>query len=145
MSMYNLAFGDTSMKLYVAKVLGFDPDTIPRYRDLWVETIPERDDALVLAIYTRTGGGNREAYMAENAAMAQHKGFIGDADDDFDSTYATFRFLVTIKDLDQSWLPIEARDTDEAYWTVLKAAAVDRVDTSQRWADAIAALEGRGR
>ena len=43
-------------------------------------------------ILTRTGGGNREAYKAENEELRKLPGYISDSDDPFDSTFAWFRY-----------------------------------------------------
>jgi hypothetical protein len=45
-------------------------------------------------VYTRTGGGNRDEYSAENIAMTNRAGYLRDEDDSFESTYALFHFAV---------------------------------------------------
>lgn len=47
-----------------------------------------------IVIRTRTGGGNRENYMASNNALARHACCIGDCDQDTDPTYALFYFTI---------------------------------------------------
>jgi hypothetical protein len=74
---------------FVLGVLGLKPDDVPRFRDAWIEP-----DGPKLVVYTRTGGGNREEYETENAAMGEVAWFLGDHDDDFDSTYAYFEYAV---------------------------------------------------
>lgn len=141
MSMYHLVFGDTSPKLGIAKLLGVDPDMIPRYRDLWIEvTEPVSETELVLAIYTRTGGGNREEYEGENDALAALPHYLGDDDDEFDSTYATFRFLVTRERIDQTWLEPSAVADVEEVWAVLRERALPPQDPSEKWRQAINAI-----
>lgn len=48
-------------------------------------------------VYTRTGGGNREYYEnctdgPSNNDLRAVGGYVADEDDDFDCTFATFRF-----------------------------------------------------
>ena len=61
----------------VLPLLGKHPDMYPRFRDCFVE-------GKIIQVYTRTGGGNREAYIEENQAIRDMDGFIRDYDDDFD-------------------------------------------------------------
>lgn len=63
--------------------------------------------------------------------LPNREGYISDADDDFDSTYATIRFRGK---------PIE--EWPGVYELVLAETGEGKVDMSQRWADAIAALKG---
>lgn len=60
-----------------------------------MEGKPEYDDHII--VLTRTGGGNREDYDAENEAMQAIDQFVTDFDDDFDSTYAYWVFEVPEK------------------------------------------------
>lgn len=58
----------------------------------------------VVSVHTRQGGGNRECYCDDyeshedyclsenNDGMTNHPNYLSDADDDYDSTYATFYF-----------------------------------------------------
>ncbi|MCP5018383.1 MAG: hypothetical protein GY938_24365 [Ketobacter sp.] len=83
------------------------PD-IPRFRDAYID-----DDEI--AIYTRTGGGNRTYYESAedckknypeyffgpdnpsgpwNSDLRDHPGYLRDEDDEFDSTYATFYYSI---------------------------------------------------
>jgi hypothetical protein len=64
-----------------------DTRDVPRFRDCYL-----KGDTIV--IYTRTGGGNREAYEAQNARLRALPGFIEDADFDFDSTFACFSYAI---------------------------------------------------
>lgn len=105
-------------------VLGFKDFTdVGRYRDSWVEN---HDGMPVIAIYTRNGGGNRPDYAEVIAQLQAHPLYLRDADDTFDSTYATFYFNG----------PVEHRDS-------LRRVMVDPVDTDQRWHDAINSLGRR--
>lgn len=94
MSMYNLVFGTSGWPRGVMALVIPNPDMIGRYRDHWMEAV-DNDDALVLAIYTRMGGGNREDYAETLAALHALPEFLSDDDDTYDSTYCTLRFKVT--------------------------------------------------
>lgn len=112
-----------------------DPLINLRLRDGWVE----RDgDQPVICVYTRNGGGNREHYHgADDHCTAchgeyatEHPSYLSDADDEFDSTYRTYRFKVGNPDV-----------TPEIIATLLEAAQDERVDMSARW---LAAIESIG-
>jgi len=139
MSMYELAVADGNQRERGAVLLGMlgDP-VVARFRDAWVE---KGEDGPVIAIYTRQGGGNRECYCdsepgrahvpgqchaACNEALAAHPLYLRDADDDFDATYATFYFRAP-----------------EQWREVLDGAAVEPVNMSERWQEAIDRI-GRG-
>ncbi len=111
MNMYNLLFGQNPMSGVLLSILGIED--VPRFRDAFLDT---SEDETRIAIYTRTGGGNRDFYECEercrdnypehfnggapepngpwNCDLRDVEGFIYDADDDFDSTYATFYYRV---------------------------------------------------
>ena len=122
--MYNLVAADGHQyargSILLAALGNPDPG---RFRDAWVEK--NEDGEPVIAIYTRNGGGNRESYEDVIADLQDHPLYLRDADDDFDSTYATFYFRA----------PDELRDQ-------LRQVAVEPVDMSERWQAAIAALAG---
>lgn len=107
MSLYNLIFGQNPFSGLLLEVIGTTRDAVPRYRDCYLNEAGDR-----IIIHTRTGGGNRGHYDS----LARHKnectyddcvhegpfnedlrvlpGFLYDADDDFDCTYADFHFEV---------------------------------------------------
>lgn len=94
MSLYNLINGYSPCVLFVLPMLDKHPDEYPRFRDCFLQD-PDRPDLdNYIHIYTRTGGGNREAYKAENEALRQMPGFVTDFDDAKDSTYASWVFEV---------------------------------------------------
>jgi hypothetical protein len=118
-SMYKIAVGDgheDERGAYFLAMLGNPPAA--RFRDAWAEKHPGGE--LVIVIYTRTGGPNRDGYAAANDALAAHPLYIRDADDTFDPTYASWFFRVP-----------PGRATEVA------GIAVDPVDTARRWQDAI--------
>lgn len=108
MSLYNLLHGQNVAAPLLLSILGLTPSSVPRYRDCWWT-------GTEIAIYTRTGGGNRDFYENIDSARANYpeyfegkddpKGpwnddlralntFVRDEDDDYDCTYATFYFRV---------------------------------------------------
>jgi len=91
MSLYNQLFGmNQAAPVLLAVVLKLDLEAIkaiPRFRDCYIS-----EDGNEIIIYTRTGGGNRAEYEAQNEKLRQIPGFLGDEDDSFDSTYAYFRY-----------------------------------------------------
>lgn len=108
MSLYNALFGTNNYAHALLMILGIDSGSVPRFRDCYLG-----EDGRIV-VYTRTGGGNRDAY--ENPAryrdcypeyfggseepysgpwnedLRKLPGFVSDEDDDFDSTYAYFYF-----------------------------------------------------
>lgn len=94
MSLYNMLFGTNDATPLLLAAIGVKLDEIPRFRNCYFEG----DN---IAIYTRTGGGNREYYDEENednpegpwnSNLTANPHYVRDEDDDFDSTYATFYF-----------------------------------------------------
>lgn len=78
---------DTSRFVQEAKRLRYYPTG--RFRDIWLS-----DDRKIITLYTRNGGGNRDRYQWVFECLVEHPEYIGDEDDDFDSTYAYIRFKV---------------------------------------------------
>ena len=89
MSLYNMIAGFNPLAPLCVVILRLHPSDIPRWRDAWLS-----DDGQEITVLTRTGGGNRETYADTNEEMRQVAGFISDEDDDFDSTFARFRYSV---------------------------------------------------
>jgi len=87
MSLYNMMRGYNPFMPIMLKILNLVPSQIPRFRDAWFT-----HDGKLIVILTRTGGGNREEYADDNAALRKRPGFIHDVDDAFDSTFAHFLF-----------------------------------------------------
>lgn len=96
MSMYNMMNGATPATFLILPMLGKHPDEYPRFRDCFTAD-EEHGIENAIIIYTRTGGGNREAYEEENALMQAMKGYQQDYDDTVDSTYACFVFDIPKK------------------------------------------------
>lgn len=94
MSLYNMLHGTTPATFLVLPMLGKHPDKYPRFRDCFLrdEEHPEYNDHI--HVYTRTGGGNREAYQVGNDEIRAMPDFVTDFDDSFDSTFASWVFRV---------------------------------------------------
>lgn len=88
MSMFNLMMGVNPFAGLLLKILGFTQpaEQIPRLRDCYV------DSEGYVVVLTRTGGGNRAEYTAENQALASRAGFVSSTDWEIDSTYAEWRY-----------------------------------------------------
>lgn len=87
MSFYNMFFGINPQTELLLAVVGLRNCDVQRLRNVFVES-----DGAVIAVYTRTGGGNRSDYP--NLVMRKRPEWTGSEDDDFDSTYCTDRFAV---------------------------------------------------
>lgn len=85
MSLYNMLFGKNPDTHSILAALDLTEGKIQRFRDCWIDEERNR-----IVIYTRTGGGNREAFP--NEALTSHPLYLYDKDDDFDSTYAYYYF-----------------------------------------------------
>ena len=89
MSLYNYVIGenpDTNNLLYMLKV---DRNFFGRFRNVYLS-----GDGQTIIVYTRLGGPNREYWKEYIDNIRKHKDYIEDWDDDFDETYAYFRFKV---------------------------------------------------
>ena len=67
-------------------MLGKHPDEYPRFRDCFLRDKGDGEHSIL--VYTRVGGGNREGYAIEIAELMSMPEYLGDEDDDFDSTFA---------------------------------------------------------
>ena len=85
MSLYNLMFGKNKAGGAILATLGLTENDTGRFRDCFVANGE-------IAVYTRNGGGNREAYQDVFDALSNHPCYIRDEDDTFDNTYATIFF-----------------------------------------------------
>lgn len=97
MSLYNMVCGVSPAAFFILPMLGKHPDEYPRFRDCFTADPehPEYDGHI--HVYTRTGGGNRDDYEAENAAMMDHPEYVANWDDSYDRTYASWVFRVPEK------------------------------------------------
>jgi len=94
MSMYNMLFSNNPDYKRILKSIGLEgggPSTnsdlvyVERFRDSFYK------DGIIY-IYTRLGGGNREAYKECIEKLINNKYYIKNYDDELDCTYATFEF-----------------------------------------------------
>jgi hypothetical protein len=92
MNMYNLVRGGFNpAAFWVVKWLHADFNLIPRFRDAFVRWNSDKTEP-ELIIFTRTGGGNREDYEEGITYLRSLPGYLRDADDEFDATYALFYY-----------------------------------------------------
>ena len=89
MSLYNVVLGFHPLAQFCMWAIKLHPDAIPRFRDMWFT-----DDGQHVILLTRIGGGNRGDYVEENEKLRQVPGYVDDVDDEFDSTFARFRYVV---------------------------------------------------
>jgi len=116
MSLYNMLFGTNPMADVLLATLGLTREDTGRFRDCFLQDGPDGPE---VHIYTRNGGGNREEYQGTIDELAARPGYLGDADDDFDCTYATIRFR----------LPDQFREALAGF-----ARPADAPDSNARWA-----------
>lgn len=91
------------MSLFIVPVLELGhPDDLPRFRDASFSEAGE------IAIYTRVGGGNRNAGFGEEV-FENHPDFLDSEDDEFDSTYATYYFSVPDKWADDLYNALDGK------------------------------------
>ena len=85
MSIYNMLFGTNPNADCILATLNLTREDVGRFRDCFV-----RDGKI--EIYTRNGGGNREAFQCIIDDLATHPNYLFDEDDEYDRTYATIYF-----------------------------------------------------
>jgi hypothetical protein len=113
--LYNIVFGENPFADAILATLDLDRTAFRRFRDVFVTQGQ-------IAVYTRCGGGNREAYMPD---FTSHPCYLRDVDDEFDNTYATIYFSFPEAHKEQ----LAAMDNGVPF------------NPSQRWKDAIAVLK----
>lgn len=125
MSLYDVVLGDGRQHERRAALFpGIGNPEVDRFRDCWAEKCD--GGSLVVAVYTRIGGTNRRDHGPCIYALQHNPYYIRDADDSHDSTYATFYFRV---------------ENDRSGF--LARQAVEPVDMSERWREAIKDLPRR--
>jgi hypothetical protein len=90
MSLYNMLMGFNPACVAILPMLGRKENEYPRFRDCYVT------DEGNIAIYTRVGGGNRDAGFGEEE-LYKDENFLTTYDDEYDSTYGTYEFKVPEK------------------------------------------------
>ena len=113
--------GVSSATFFILPMLGKHPDEYPRFRDCFVSDPEHKEHDNKIHVYTRVGGGNREYYDDEIEELRAMPGYVGDFDDSFDCTYATFIFDVPEKFKKDFTLIVEGKvhDTSEDYRSTL--------------------------
>lgn len=91
MSLYNALNGYSPACIMIMPMLGRKQNEYPRFRDCFIS-----DDDKHIDIYTRVGGGNRGCGFGEEV-LYKDENFVETFDDDYDRTYATYRFKVPDK------------------------------------------------
>jgi len=133
-SLYDLVLGDGGQRARGMVLLTFlGNPTVGRFRDAWVEKGDGGEPVIV--VYTRNGGGNRECMCDDHPEggclleviedLQRNPLYLSDEDDEFDCTYASFRFRCPDN--------AEVRDA-------LAGVADGRRDMDAEWAKAIASL-----
>lgn len=87
MSLYNMIKGFNPACILILPMLGRDHKEYPRFRDCFVT------DDHKIAVFTRVGGGNRNAGYGEEE-LYKDPNFVRTYDDENDSTYGTYEFNV---------------------------------------------------
>src|SRR5262245_47810449 len=113
MGFYNIIFGVNPNAGVLLGALGLTREAVGRFRDAWVT-----ENGQEIAIYTRNGGGNREQYMPDFSA---HPLYLRDADDAFDSTYATILFRVPEAFAEAARSMAQARNPDKEWPAMIEA------------------------
>ena len=91
--LYNMVNGYNLACLWIMPLLGRHEDEYPRFRDCYLE---EKNGEYLIVIYTRVGGGNRNCGYGEEE-LYKDPLFVETVDDDFDKTYAEYKFRVPEK------------------------------------------------
>jgi hypothetical protein len=79
-------------KKYIQKCIDCGYYPIGRFRDIYYDPTSKH-----IVLYTRNGGGNRDAYFYVFDIIKKHPNYLNDYDDGFDSTYAYIEFSVPPK------------------------------------------------
>lgn len=91
MSLYNALMGYNLSCFIFMPMLGRKADEYPRFRDCFIS-----EDKKYIEIYTRVGGANRGCGYGEEE-LYKDPNFVETYDDDYDNTYATYKFKIPQK------------------------------------------------
>jgi len=89
MSLYNTLFGENQEAHVLLGMIGLNKEYFQRYRD--IELI---NNATIIRVFTRLGGGNRPDYQTTWDKIRRHELYLGDYDDGFDETYAYIEYKI---------------------------------------------------
>lgn len=78
--------------LELLALLGLTEADVERYRDCWIRQDEDDEEEDRIVILARTGGGNREYYP--NKTLTSHPCYVCDYDDEWDTTYALYEFVI---------------------------------------------------
>ena len=106
------------------RAISLDPASVPRPRDVWVNR-----DLTEVTVFTRTGGGNRDDYRAENAALRAHPGYLRDHDWTIDATYAEWVFVLALSEAALFRADFDTLTKDERE----RVLAVITADATAKW------------
>jgi len=117
--LYNMVHGYNPACVWVLPLLGRHENEYPRFRDCYVD---QKDGEYVIVIYTRVGGGNRNCGFGEEE-LYKDPLFVETVDDEFDSTYAEYKFRVPEKWKDDFNKIIERKfsETSKEYQELIKS------------------------
>jgi hypothetical protein len=137
MSMYHMMCKANPAAGRLLGIINLDHATIPRLRDVWANA-----DMTEVTVLTRTGGGNRAAYNDENTGLSLHPLFLRTADEEWDSTYATFVFTLPAEGAASMRAEIEGAigDNPEAVAKVMEAITMDAETKFKRALEALSAM-----
>ena len=91
MSMYNMLLGRNPACPFLLAMLGLTPEDTGRLRDC---LLFRSGKELIIYLFTRNGGPNREEYENVTNALRALPWYIDDADEALDGTYASYRFRI---------------------------------------------------
>lgn len=117
--LYNMIHGYNPACVWVLPLLGRHENEYPRFRDCYVE---QKDGEYLIVIYTRVGGGNRDCGFGEEE-LYKDPLFVETVDDNFDTTYAEYKFRVPEKWKDDFNKIIEGKflETSKEYQELIKS------------------------
>ncbi len=117
--LYNMVHGYNPACVWVLPLLGKHENEYPRFRDCYIE---QKDGEYVIVIYTRVGGGNRNCGFGEEE-LYKDPLFVETVDDEFDNTYAEYKFRVPEKWKDDFNKIIEGKflETSKEYQELIKS------------------------
>jgi len=105
MSMYNMIMEIDEAAEIMLPLLFEGPDQMPpRFRNCSI--VKKEGEDWKICLYTRQGGGNREAHAEFDKMIVKHPLYLRDYDDDFDNTYCTYEFRFPKEIFKEEALPL---------------------------------------
>ena len=117
--LYNVINGYNSACVFIMPMLGRKENEWPRFRDCYVEESEEHGHLIV--IYTRVGGNNRDSGYGEEE-LYEDPLFVETEDDEYDCTYAVYKFRVPEKWKKDFGLVLEGKfeETSKEYQDMIR-------------------------